>query len=100
MQVSEWTPNRIRELRGRRTQEELGKIVRVAKNTVWRWEAGYAKPGVERSRRLTQMAEKECFVAECKVPGSAVLLGDLEEGSLHLAKHFKLVSRSAAVLQE
>ena len=100
MQTSEWTPDKIRILRGKRTQEELGKIVRVPKNTVWRWEAGHARPDAERSRRLTKVAMKERFVADWKVAGSAVLLGDLEEGSQHLAKHFQLVSRSSAVLQE
>ena len=97
MNTSEWTPERIRRLRSRRTQEELGKIIRVPKNTVWRWEAGYAKPDAKRSKRLARLAAKEQYVEGWKLAGSAVLLGDLEEGSKHLARHFKISPRKLAL---
>jgi len=86
---SEWTADKIKRLRGRRTQAELGKLLHVPKNTVWRWEAGYARPEAERSRRLTRIAKKQQFAEDWVLAGSAVLLGDLEEGSKHLARHFK-----------
>jgi transcriptional regulator with XRE-family HTH domain len=97
MTASEWTPERIRRLRGRRTQEELGKIIRVPKNTVWRWEAGYAKPDAERSKRLDRVARRERVVEGWKVEGSVILLGDLEEGSKHLARHFRISPRRLAL---
>lgn len=97
MSATEWTPGKIRRLRGRRTQEELGKIIRVPKNTVWRWEAGYAKPDAERSKRLDRVARKEQVVDGWKVEGSAVLLGDLEEGSKHLARHFRISPKRLAL---
>ena len=96
MQATEWTPEKIRKLRGKRTQGEFGKNIRVPKNTVWRWEAGYARPDAERSRRLSRIAEKERFVRGWKLAGSAVLLGDIEEASRHLARHFKISPRRVA----
>jgi transcriptional regulator with XRE-family HTH domain len=93
MTAQEWTPEKIRRLRGRRTQEDFGKMLRVPKNTVWRWEAGYARPDAERSRRLERVAKKERVVEGWKVSGSAILLGDLEEGSRHLVSHFKISPR-------
>ena len=96
MTNTEWTPEKIRRLRGRRTQAELGKVIRVQKNTVWRWEAGYAKPNADRSRRLNRVASKERLVEPWNLAGSAVLLGDLEEGSHHLARHFKISPRRIA----
>ena len=90
-----WTPDRIRQLRGKRTQEQFGKLIQVLKNTVWRWEAGYARPDAERSQRLAALAKREGFHQDWKLAGSAVLLGDLEEGSKLLARHLKLrVSRT------
>jgi hypothetical protein len=72
----------------------------VPKNTVWRWEAGYAKPDGERSKRLSRLAEKEGFLRDWKLAGSADLLGDIEEGSKHLARHLKpLLGRSAGLME-
>ena len=88
----EWTPEKIRQLRGQRTQADLGKVLRVPKNTVWRWEAGYARPDADRSRRLARLAHKQRFLENWKLAESAVLLGDLEEGSRRLARHFKVSS--------
>jgi transcriptional regulator with XRE-family HTH domain len=88
--VTSWTAERVRKLRGQRTQQELGLLIRVPKNTVWRWESGYSTPDAERARRLSLLARKEGFLQDWKLEGSAKLLGDLEEGSRHLAKHLKL----------
>src|SRR5881409_4402854 len=77
----QWTAERVKKLRAKRTQEEFGKLIRVPKNTVWRWEAGYAKPDAERAERLSRLAKKEKFLQDWKLQGSAELLGDLEEGS-------------------
>jgi transcriptional regulator with XRE-family HTH domain len=96
---TQWTSERVKRLRGRRTLEQFGRLLRVPKNTVWRWEAGYASPDNERSRRLSRLAKKERFLQDWKLAGSATLLGDLEEGSAHLAKHLKpLLSRSVDLL--
>ncbi len=84
-----WTPERVKRLRGQRTLEEFGQLLSVPKNTVWRWEAGYTRPNPERARRLSKLAKKEKFLHDWKLAGSAILLGDLEEGSKHLAKHLK-----------
>ena len=84
-----WTPDQIKRLRGKRTQEEFGKAIRVPKNTVWRWESGYAKPGANRSLRLSQLAEKERRLQNWKVVGSVEILGDIEEGSRRIAERAK-----------
>jgi|SRR6266566_6418329 len=84
-----WTAERVKRLRGKRTQEQFGKLVGVPKNTVWRWEAGYSRPDAKRSRRLARLAKMESFKRGWKLEGSAALLGDLEEGSREIAKLFK-----------
>ena len=93
LSVDKWTPEKIRRLRGQRTQEQFGKIIRVPKNTVWRWEAGYARTDSERTRRLSELAGKERFLQDWKLAGSAVLLGDIKEASQHLSRHFKISLR-------
>jgi hypothetical protein len=90
MRTSAWTPDKIKRLGGRRTPAELGKIIRVPKNTIWRWEAGYTTPDAERSRRLDQIAKKEQHIKDWKLEGSAKLLGDLEDASRQLARRFKV----------
>ena len=87
--IARWTAERVRKLRGQRTQQEFGALIRVPKNTVWRWEAGYSTPDAERGRRLSRIAQKERFLHDWKLAGSATLLGDLEEGSRHLARQLK-----------
>lgn len=95
-----WTPQRIKRLRGHRTQAEFGKLIRVPKNTVWRWEAGYVSPDSKRSQRLSKLAAKERFLRNWELVGSAVLLGDLEEGSRHIARHLKpQLGRSVSLLE-
>jgi len=98
--VSSWTAERVRKLRGQRTQQEFGALIRVPKNTVWRWEAGYSTPDAERGRRLSRIAQKERFLHDWKLAGSATLLGDLEEGSRCLARHLKPVLARMKNLQE
>lgn len=96
---AQWTPSRVKHLRGQRTLEEFGQLLSVPKNTVWRWEAGYARPDPVRQKRLSRLATKEGFLQDWKLAGSAVLLGDLEEGSKHLAKHLKpALALSAEIL--
>jgi transcriptional regulator with XRE-family HTH domain len=90
IESTEWTPQRVRRLRGKRTQAEFGQLVRVPKNTIWRWEAGYAKPDAERAARLSRLAKKERFLEQWKLAGSAELLGDIEEGSKILREQFQL----------
>ena len=95
-----WTAVRVRQLRGQRTLVEFGSLIRVPKNTVWRWEAGYAKPDSERAKRLSKLAQKEGFLADWKLAGSAELFGDIEEGSRHLARHLKpLLGRSNDLME-
>jgi len=57
----------------------------VPKNTVWRWEAGYAAPDAERARRLSELAKREHFLEDWELVGSVTLIGDLEEGSKQIA---------------
>ena len=95
-QLDSWTPEKIRKLRGKRTQEAFGKVIRIPKNTIWRWESGLSRPDRTRARRLSTLAAKEGFLQDWELAGSAVLLGDLEEGSKHLSRHFKVSGRSIA----
>ena len=87
----EWTSQRVRRLRGKRTQAEFGHLIGVPKNTIWRWEAGYSKPDAVRAGRLSRLAKKERFVQHWKLAGSAELLGDIEEGSKILRERFQYV---------
>ena len=97
----EWTPALIRRLRGKRTQAEFGELLGAPKNTVWRWEAGYAAPDGEYARRLSKRAERERFLKDWKLVGSMELLGDIEEGSREISKMFRrAIARSARELYE
>ena len=88
--TTQWTSERVKRLRGKRTQAEFGKLIQVPKNTIWRWEAGYVKPDPERAARLSRLARKERFLQNWKLAGSAELLGDLEEGSKILREQFEI----------
>lgn len=81
-----WSPGLIKMLRGKRTQEEFGALLKIPKNTVWRWEAGQAKPTVENVRRLSALAGREKFLKDWKLEGSGKIVGDLEEGSRQICK--------------
>ena len=84
-----WIPTLVKRLRGTRTQAEFGKLLGVPKNTVWRWEAGYATPDAQRAQRLSELAERERFLENWEIVGSVSLIGDLEEGSKQIIKGFK-----------
>jgi transcriptional regulator with XRE-family HTH domain len=97
----DWSPVLIKMLRGKRTQEEFGRLLGVPKNTVWRWETGLATPGKENAARLSKLAERERFLADWKVAGSMILVGDLEEASKEIAKEFeRALERSARELAD
>jgi len=96
-----WSSLLIRRLRGKRTQAEFGKLLGVAKNTVWRWEAGYTSPDPECAGRLAKLAEQERFLKDWKLAGSVALLGDIETASREISESFrKAVARSARELNE
>ena len=84
-----WSPDLIKRLRGKRTQTEFGLLLKVPKNTVWRWEAGEAKPASENARRLSALAERESFLRDWKLVGSIEILGDLEHGTKRIREMFK-----------
>jgi DNA-binding XRE family transcriptional regulator len=84
-----WSPRLIRDLRGKRSQAEFGGLLGVAKNTVWRWEAGYAEPEAAAVARLTELAERENFLADWHLVGSITRIGNLEEGSRQIAEMIK-----------
>ncbi|HWC76602.1 MAG TPA: hypothetical protein VG778_04030 [Blastocatellia bacterium] len=85
----DWSPALIRMLRGKRTQARFGTLIGVPKNTVWRWEAGYAKPLTKHLDVLTRVARAERFLEDWQLVGSVTLIGDLEEGSKQIAGAFK-----------
>jgi transcriptional regulator with XRE-family HTH domain len=92
----QWTPSLIRRLRGKRTQSELGDLLGVPKNTVWRWEAGRTAPDREHANALSRLAAKQGFLKEWKLAGSMELLGSLEDGSKKIsAQTMKSLLRSA-----
>jgi len=84
-----WTPTLIKMLRGKRTQSDFGELIGVPKNTVWRWESGYAEPQPAYAKRLSELADRECFLSDWQLVGSMELAGDIEEGSKEIARSFK-----------
>ena len=96
-----WSPTLVRMLRGKRTQAQLAELLGVSKNTVWRWEAGYAAPDARHAGRLSKLAERERFLADWKPVGSMIPLGDLEEGSRQITRLFRRsLARTARQLEE
>jgi len=90
-----WPPPVLRLLRGKRTQSELGDQIGVQKNTVWRWEAGYATPDAGHARRLSQLACRERFLSDWKLAGSLKLRGDLETASQEIGREInKSIARA------
>lgn len=83
-----WTPHLIKQLRGKRTQAELGTLLGAPKNTVWRWEAGQACPDARYAARLAELAEREHFLTNWHLAGSMTLLGDLEHAKADIATLF------------
>jgi transcriptional regulator with XRE-family HTH domain len=84
-----WTSTLIKMLCGKRTQSEFGELIGVPKNTVWRWEAGYADPQPEYAKHLSELADRERFLADGQLVGSMELVGDIEEGPKEIARRFK-----------
>lgn len=74
-----WSAALIRRFRAKRTQKKFGELVGVALNTVWRWEDGSVEPGPEQRRRLSEMAERECFLQDWKLAGSGLLIRDVDK---------------------
>jgi len=97
---TEWSAALVKMLRGKRTQGQLGKLLGVPKNTVWRWEAGYARPDPRHTRRLERLAERERFLKDWNPVGSLIILGDLEEGSRQIGRWCEESLESSALLVE
>src|ERR1700742_2296554 len=74
----QWTPRLIRRLRGKRTQVEFATLVQATMNTVWRWEDGRSQPDEEHARLLSELAERERFLKDWRLAGSATLVGDID----------------------
>jgi transcriptional regulator with XRE-family HTH domain len=79
-----WTPALIKDLRGNRSLFEFAARLGVTKNTVWRWEAGYVKPDAASREKLDEVAASEQFLADWRVVGSIVEIGDLEKADQQL----------------
>ena len=83
-----WTPALIKRLRGKRTQEEFAGLLGAPKNTVWRWESGYAAPTAAYIAKLSAIAQKEKFFSGWKPVGSITWVGDLDAGTREIAREF------------
>src|SRR5262245_17012839 len=84
-----WAPVDLKDLRGKRTLEEFGGLLGVAKNTVWRWEAGRVKPSEDQMKKLNELAEKQGYWDQWQLKGSAVLARDLDAASAELKQQWK-----------
>ena len=85
---NKWSRSLIRQLRGKRTQEEFARLIGAPKNTIWRWEAGYATPAAAYARKLSGIAAREGFLADWQPVGSISWVGDLDAGTREIAKDF------------
>ena len=90
---AKWSPAQIKRLRGKRTQDEFARLIGAPKNTVWRWEAGHARPSAAYEKKLSGVAGRERFLADWALLGSITWVGDLEAGAREIAVEF---SRSLA----
>jgi len=86
---TQWTPRLIKRLRGKRSLTEFGRLLGAPKNTVWRWEAGKARPLSTYAARLSQVAKREHFMKDWRLAGSITLLGDLESADAEIAALFR-----------
>ena len=95
-----WDKILIRMLRGERSLAEFGKLVGVPWQTVARWERHWKhRPEPVYARRLSALANKERFLKDWKLAGSATLFGDLKEADLMITKLFQeAIERSAREL--
>ena len=80
-----WTGSLVRRLRGKRTQAQFGALLRVPKNTVWRWESDRVTPDAQNARRLARLAERERFLKDWRVAGSLKVEGDIEQAARRLS---------------
>ncbi len=87
--VINWTPRLIKQLRGTRTQTEFGSLLGTRKNTIWRWEAGQARPDARYAARLCELAERERFFEDWQLVGSMNLIGDLDSAQAEIAELFR-----------
>ena len=83
-----WSAVLIKQLRGKRTQEEFARLLGAPKNTVWRWEAGNVVPTASYAKKLSALATREGFLANWKAVGSIVWVGDLDAGSKDILREF------------
>ena len=94
-----WPASLVKELRGKRTQAEFGRLLGVPKNTVWRWEASQVAPNREHQECLSKIAEQEHFESEWTLVGSIIILGDIEEASKEISRDIQEgLERSARLL--
>jgi transcriptional regulator with XRE-family HTH domain len=84
-----WTPRLIRHLRGTRTQAEFGALLGARKNTIWRWEAGQARPDARYRARLCELAGRERFLDDWQLVGSMTLIGDLDSAQAKMTDLFR-----------
>ena len=84
-----WTPRLIRQLRGARTQTEFGALLGARKNTIWRWEAGQARPDARYRVRLCELAGRERFLDDWQLVGSMTLIGNLDSAQTELTDVFR-----------
>ena len=84
-----WTPRLIRQLRGARTQTEFGALLGARKNTIWRWEAGQARPDARYTARLCELAGQERFLEDWQLVGSMTLIDDLDSAQAEIIALFR-----------
>ena len=87
--VIHWTPRLIKQLRGNRTQTDFGALIGAPKNTIWRWEAGQARPDARYTARLCELAERERFLEDWQLVGSMTLRGDLDSAQAEIDALFR-----------
>ena len=85
---TKWSAALIKQLRGKRTQEEFGRLLGAPKNTVWRWEARLVVPTAAYTTKLSAIAASEGFLAGWKAVGSITWVGDLDAGAKEIAREF------------
>jgi hypothetical protein len=64
-------------------------LLGAPKNTIWRWEAGKARPVFSYAGRLCEIAEREPFLDDWTLAGSVTLLSDLETARQEIARLFR-----------
>jgi DNA-binding XRE family transcriptional regulator len=83
-----WTATLIKQLRGKRTQEEFARLIGAPKNTVWRWEAGRVAPAAAYAKKLSELAQRERLFLDWEPVGSITWIGDLQAGWRQIARDF------------